>query len=98
MKYEELLNELRCCAPDRPEHYVQHQKILSCGDPICASCIQDTREIRCGRCNKINQSDLNSSFTFINKISTNYIESNLSDYSKIVHSKLETTVAGLKGE
>jgi hypothetical protein len=96
------LNDLKCCMPNKPEHFVRHQKILSCGHPVCSSCCahDTTTGIKCARCNVVNQSELSdlSSFDLINKLSEKYIESNLVDFHKLLYAELKETIENLEGK
>jgi hypothetical protein len=88
------LNDLKCCMPDRPQHFVQSQKILSCGHPVCSNCIETDCPIgiECARCHKTNSSDLSSSFDYVNKLSEKYIESNLVELSQFLYCELKNTI------
>jgi hypothetical protein len=85
--------------PERPEHFVQNQKLLSCGHPVCSKCAMNKPAIVCKQCNQLNTSDLSQpSFEHINKISNGYIQAYLMDFSQTVYEKLDQTITGLNGE
>ncbi len=56
-----VLEELKCCMHDLPEHFAKEPKLLSCGHPVCQMCIEyktnDDDEIKCSRCNNVNSLD-----------------------------------------
>jgi hypothetical protein len=103
--YDPFVFELNCCMPYRPDHFVQKQIILSCGHPICDKCANSdsvSDHIQCGRCGQINNTNLtmhnNNDNDYINKLSDQYIRSNLSEFSQILLSKMENTITDTKSK
>ncbi len=90
------LNDLKCCMPNRPVHFVQNQRILSCGHPVCSACAADAVDIKCVRCNALNKSELSSSFDYIDRLSEKYIESNLKDFHQALYIDLAKTIADIQ--
>jgi hypothetical protein len=102
MIFEELLDDLKCSMPNKPEHFVQNEKILSCGHPVCTDCMQNNvgTTISCARCHMSTDRArlVMSSSDYINKISKRYIEAYLGEFSHVVDTKLERAIADLKSK
>jgi hypothetical protein len=93
----ELFNDFKCCYPNRPEHFVHNEKILSCGHPVCQQCFKDNFEnIKCSRCDTITNIPVCGSSDFVNKLSKRYIEAHLAEFSQLIDTKLAYTVNEIK--
>jgi hypothetical protein len=100
MNNEKFLNLLKCCMPDKPEHFVQDPKLLSCGHPICNQCITDKLGgnfigIVCVQCKQSNVLDLKT--IPILTFSKTMLEMGLTDFSKILQTKLESLRKKIEG-
>ncbi len=102
MDFKERLNEIRCCMPDKPEHYLRNQVILPCGDPVCGDCLKTSvSEFLCGRCGKPNsrlEPQNIMSNHYIVKLSDNYIETNLNGFSTVVIDQVEHLMVEIKSK
>jgi hypothetical protein len=91
------LEELKCCVHGLPEHFVKGPKLLSCGHPVCQTCIEYTinDEIKCSRCNKVNSFDLDTASLVT--MATTMIELNLEQLSKALYGQMTNAESEIEG-
>ncbi len=94
MHVDQHLNELKCCMPHVPEHFVDKDpKLFSCGHPVCSLCIikiannESCIGTLCSRCNQANHLDLKT--IPIVSFANTMFELSLADFSKTLYKKLE---------
>ncbi len=92
---QNILEELKCCARPNTGHYVYEPKALSCGHYICSRCVKRFEQ-KCAKCNKINQTDLNTQGT--SQMVQMLIKANLKFLSESVYVKLNDINNEIKGK
>jgi hypothetical protein len=85
----DYLDELRCCMIAMPVHYLQDEKLLSCGHMVCAKCIVPKKRVVCGRCSTLNEYDLDKAPVL--KIAQGLIASDLETFSKMLYDDFART-------
>jgi hypothetical protein len=89
-----LMLEIKCCTPERPDHFVREPKFLSCGDHVCSKCIGAEYKIIFTNCKQENTVDLKKAA--VNKFMEKHIELAMKDISQALHSDLIKTEDEIK--